>query len=112
MIGGDKERINICYDTRQDAWKYLPLMPEGHNITCNVSVNYFNRAIFTFMVDGYFNLKAAVMNIGKMYDIRDQVDETMQWVLDCQASDHQINRFHIKSACTTADGTIIVTARG
>jgi hypothetical protein len=37
----------------------------------------------------------------------------MQWVLDIPATEHQITRFHIKSACTAMSGdTIYVTARG
>ena len=112
MIGGSQERHNLCYNTKENIWKYLPRMPVGHNITCNVCVNYFDRAIFSFMVDGWFNLMAAVMSTGKLFDDPQQVDEDMQWVLKCKAEEHQINRFHIKSACTTPDGTILVTARG
>lgn len=68
MIAGDSKFTNICYDTRNNIWKFLPHLPNKHNVTCNVCVNYFDRAIFTFFVDGHFNMKAAVMNIGPVFD--------------------------------------------
>ena len=61
MIGGDKERLNIVYDTYTNEWSWLPLLPRGHNITCNVCVNYYDRAIFTFILDGKFTLRIAVL---------------------------------------------------
>jgi len=52
MIGGDKDRHNLCYNTVLDQWLWLPKLPRSHTITCNVCLNYCDEAIFTFMLDG------------------------------------------------------------
>ena len=36
----------------------------------------------------------------------------MYYGLEMEQSVHQIDRFHLKSACTDSDGSIIVTGRG
>ena len=63
MVGGDKERHSIMYDTVLDTWTWLPKLPIGHNITCNVSVNWLDKAVFTFLVDGALNIKCAVLKL-------------------------------------------------
>jgi hypothetical protein len=66
MIGGDYDRYSLMYDTRTDLWSWLPLLPRGHNISCNVCLNYNDRAIFTFMLDGKLSMKAGVLPLQKM----------------------------------------------
>ena len=61
MIGGDKDRLNLVYDTKTNEWSWITLLPRGHNLTCNVCVNYHDKAIFTFILDGKFNLRIAVL---------------------------------------------------
>ena len=63
MIGGDESRCSIKYDTRKKTWSWLPKLPPGHPISCNFSVNYLDKAIFTFTLDGKLNIKAAVMDL-------------------------------------------------
>ena len=65
-IGGDTDRLSLCYDTLKDEWSWLPRLPEGHNISCTVCVNYNDKAIFTFMLDGTSTLKAGVMPLHKL----------------------------------------------
>lgn len=66
MIGGDKDRYSLMYDTQLNEWQWLPLLPKGHNISCNVCLNYNDKAIFTFMLDGKFTMKAACMPLHKL----------------------------------------------
>jgi len=65
-IGGDNDRLSLMYDTRVDKWSWLPRLPPGHNISCTVCLNYNNKAIFTFMLDGVYNIKAGVMPLHKL----------------------------------------------
>jgi hypothetical protein len=61
MIGGCESRCSLKYDTKLAEWTWLPKLPAGCPISCNVCVNYLDRAIFVFTVDGRLNIKAAVM---------------------------------------------------
>lgn len=83
FLAGDKERNSTYYDTQADEWYWLPRLPTGHNITCNVALNWKDRAIFTFVVDGAMNIKCAVLelsNLKKAVDKGSQ-DEEMYWAL-------------------------------
>jgi hypothetical protein len=49
------------YDTAKNKWHYIAKLPLGHNVSCNVCLNYHDKAIFTFTLDGKFCLKSAVL---------------------------------------------------
>jgi len=63
MIGGDESRCSVRYDTQLKKWQWINKLPPGHPISCNVSVNYYDKAIFTFTLDGKLNIKAAVLDL-------------------------------------------------
>ena len=114
MIGGDESRCSLKYDTKLDEWTWLPKLPPGCPISCNVCVNYMGRAIFTFTVDGKLNIKAAVMYLKNVQSERNKEDivQEMEWCFERKAEDHKIDRFHIKCAEVMNDGSIAVIARG
>ena len=51
MLGGQKDRWSQDYNTKTNAWSKAPAVPSGHNITTNISVNWQDKAIFTFIID-------------------------------------------------------------
>jgi hypothetical protein len=129
MVGGDKERHSIYYDTVLDTWTWLPKLPIGHNITCNVSVNWLEKAVFTFLVDGALNIKCAVLDLKKLEHkaSKDEATSEMEWALKIQAAKspqegksavdnangiHNIDRFHVKCAVVMSDNSIAVIGRG
>lgn len=114
MIGGDESRCSLKYDTKLDEWTWLPKLPPGCPISCNVCVNYMGRAIFTFTVDGKLNIKAAVMYLKNVQSERNKEDivQEMEWCFERRVEDHKIDRFHIKCAEVMNDGSIAVIARG
>ena len=63
LIGGQKDRHNMIYSVRDNTWNFIPKIPEGHNITTNVCVNYQEKAIFTVMLDAKMNIKIAVLDL-------------------------------------------------
>jgi hypothetical protein len=83
-IGGDSDRLSLCYDTRADEWSWLPRLPPGHNISCTVCVNYNDKAIFTFMLDGTGCLKAGVMPLHKLQTSTDpkSITQEMYYALE------------------------------
>ena len=114
-MAGDEDRHSLVYDTKADRWSWLPRTPLGHNISCNVCVNYNDLAVFTFALDGEFTLKSAVMplNTLNMSESKEALHKSeLDWALEVRKEVHQIDRFHIKQACVHQDGTIIVTGRG
>jgi hypothetical protein len=100
MIGGDESRCSLKYDTKLDEWTWLPKLPPGFPISCNVCVNYMDRAIFSFTVDGRLNIKAAVLNLKNVHTATQKTDVTseMEWCFQIDSNDHKIDRFHIKCA--------------
>lgn len=61
MVGGVEERDSIMYDEEANTWVTLPKLPEKHTLSCITCLNYKDQAIFTFMADGKFNIRSAVM---------------------------------------------------
>ena len=61
MIGGVEDRDCLMFNTATKEWKKVAKLPERHNLSCVVCLNYKDLAIFTFMVDGKFNVRSAVM---------------------------------------------------
>ena len=130
FLAGDKERNSLYFDTVAKVWYWLPRLPTGHNITCNVALNWKDRAIFTFVVDGAMNIKCAVLELANMKKAVDKSaqDQEMYWVLKLMRQEatmelskeaqlkgegkHAIDRFHVKSALMLNDNSIGVVARG
>jgi len=112
MIGGHRDRFNHVYSVRYDSWSYLPKLPEGHNLAPNVCVNYQDKAIFTFMTDARLNIKVAAMDLQSAERFPMPYDKVMKWALVLPHYFHKIDRFHLKSAITLADGRVAVYARG
>lgn len=46
-------------------WKLTPRLPLGHNITTNITVNWKDKAIFTFTIDAQMTIKSAVLDLNK-----------------------------------------------
>ncbi len=129
MVGGEKERLSVYYDTALDSWHWLPKLPVGHNITCNVSVNWLERAVFTFLVDGALNIKCASLPLKDLPKAASKEDVSAEWAwalriqasknpqsgsgaLDTAKEEHNIDRFHVKCAVVMPDNSIAVVARG
>ena len=101
-MAGDKNRYSLVYDTKEDNWWWLPRVPVGHMISCNVCVNYNDLAVFTFFLDGEFTLKSAVMPLQnlQMAGSAESLEKSeLEWALEVRKDQHQIDRFHIKQAC-------------
>lgn len=114
MIGGHKELHNLVYEPESNTWQYLPLLPQGHNVTTNVCVNYNNEAIFTCILDARMNLKMACLELTELntYPTKEGLTQAMYWTMKKTAEEHKIDRFHVKGAVVMSDGRIAVTARG
>ena len=133
LVGGDKLRHSMYYDTVADAWSWLPMLPPGHIITCNVACNWQNKAVFTFLVDGALNIKSAVLDLAKMDPqvTKEAATSEMTWAFKSEyktaavtdeeelakmaadgTNQHHIDRFHVKSAEVMPDNSIVVLARG
>lgn len=84
MIGGDQSRQNLVYDTIKNNWSWLPRIPVDHNLSCNVCVNYQDQAIFTFMLDGKFTIRSAVLPLEglRLCDNPAECQSDMDWVLE------------------------------
>lgn len=114
MLGGDKDRKNLVYDVNENKWQYVPMLPEGHNITCVVCTNFHNRAIFTVIVDARMQLRIACLDLDGLTpsDSAEGYDKEMYWSFGMRPEDHKIERFHIKGALIMDHETICVSARG
>ena len=129
FVGGEKERLSVYYDTALDVWHWIPKLPVGHNITCNVSVNWHDRAIFSFLVDGALNIKCASLPLANLPKAATKEEMTAEWdwalriqasktpqsgsgPLDLEKGEHNIDRFHVKCAVVMEDDSIAVVARG
>jgi hypothetical protein len=114
MIGGNEARESFSYSLKDQKYRKLPKLPVGHNITTTVCVNYRDEAMFTFLHDARLNIKVAVMDLKDMKPVEVWEDQTqeMQWALKMEQKDHNLDRFHLKNACTMDDGRICVMSRG
>ena len=43
-----------------------PKVPLGHNLTTNISVNWSDKAIFTFIIDAQLSIKSACLDLERM----------------------------------------------
>jgi len=84
FIGGDETRCSLKYDTKAKTWGWLPKLPPGHPISCSVCVNYRDKAIFTFTLDGKLNIKAAVLDLKNPRVVNNKNDQTeeMLWCFE------------------------------
>lgn len=114
MIGGHKDRLNQVYSVKYNTWNFIPKVPEGHNITTTVCVNWKEKVIFTVMLDAKMNIKMAYIDLEnlKTSPTAEGYNEIMQWCLRLPQEQHKIDRFHVKCAITMPDGKIAVLARG
>ena len=114
FMGGLKDLVNQVYDVEDKTWFYTSKLPAGHTITTNVCCNYENRVIFTLMLDSQMNIKCAALDLENLpkHSEMVQVNEEMNWALRMKQTDHQIDRFHLKTAVQTSDGRIACIARG
>lgn len=96
MIGGVEDRDNQMFDTESNTWSTLPKLPEKHNLSCVVGLNYKDKAVFTFMADGKFNIRAACM---PFKEVNNKLEaQEMKWAIEVKQEVHHIDRFHMKSA--------------
>jgi len=42
-----------------------PKVPVGHNLTTLISVNWRDKAVFTFVIDAQMTIKSAVLDLEK-----------------------------------------------
>ena len=63
MLGGRQDRSSQCYSFKQKKWMLSPKLPLGHNITTTITVNWKDKAVFTFIIDATLTIKSAVMDL-------------------------------------------------
>ena len=60
-----------------------PKLPLGHNITTNITVNWCDKAVFTFIIDACLTVKSAVLDLEKaqMTEMDTENTHEMSWAL-------------------------------
>jgi hypothetical protein len=112
LVGGTEQRENWAYSIEKNVYRKLAKLPVGHNIVCNLCVNYKNQAVFTFIHDAR-NIKVAVLDLVNInQDEEEESKKAMEWVLKMEQSEHTLDRFHLKCGVTMADDRIAIMARG
>ena len=88
------------YSFRDDKWQLSPKLPLGHNITTNITVNWGDKAVFTFIIDAMLTVKSAVLDLDKATWTEQTTENTeeMPWALQWEQSVHKIDRLHLKTA--------------
>lgn len=114
MLGGRQDRCSQIYIFSKQKWMLTPKLPVGHNITTSISVNWKEKAIFTFVIDAQMTIKSAVLDLEKATytELETENTQEMYWALNWHATEHEMNRLHVKAGITLEDGTIAVFARG
>jgi len=114
MLGGRQDRSSQMYDFKAEKWMLSPKLPLGHNITTNITVNWKNKAVFTFIIDAQLTIKSAVLDLEKCVWTEHDTENTseMEYAMTLLQTTHKIDRLHLKTAIVQADGTIAVFARG
>ena len=114
MIGGRADRNSQIYDIAKDTWFIAPRLPQSHNITTNVCVNYKEEAVFTFIVDAKLTIRSAVLDLEKaeFTDVATENTQEMDWAFEQTLEQHGIDRLHLKCAVTMPNGKIAVIGRG
>ena len=114
MLGGRQDRSSQLYSFRDDKWQLSPKLPLGHNITTNITVNWGDKAVFTFIIDAMLTVKSAVLDLDKATWTEQTTENTeeMPWALQWEQSVHKIDRLHLKTALVLQNKNIAVVARG
>lgn len=83
MLGGRQDRSSQIYSFKEQSWKLTPKLPLGHNVTTNITVNWKDKAVFTFIVDAQMTIKSAVMDLEKAVYTAPDTENTqeMAWAL-------------------------------
>ena len=100
MLGGRQDRSSQMYSFKDNKWLLSPKLPLGHNITTNITVNWCDKACFTFIIDAMLTVKSAVLDLEKATWTEQTTENTeeMQWALQWEQSVHKIDRLHLKTA--------------
>jgi len=51
------------YSFAKDKWQLSPKLPLGHNITTNITVNWQDKVVFTFIIDAQLTIKSACLDL-------------------------------------------------
>ena len=91
-----------------------PKLPLGHNITTTITVNWKEKAIFTFIIDAQLTIKSACMDLetAEWTDMGTENTTEMYWAMELKAETHKVDRLHIKGGITLDDDNIAIIARG
>ena len=86
MLGGRQDRSSQLLDLATDTWTLSPKLPLGHNITTNISVNWKDKAVFTFIIDAQLTIKSAVLDLERAEFTPHDTENTaeMEWALQLQ----------------------------
>lgn len=92
-----------------------PKLPLGHNVTTSIAVNWQDKAVFSFILDAQLCIKSACLDLEQAVWTEQDTENTsgeMHWAYESPASEHKIERLHLKAAIALSDGTIAVLGRG
>ena len=114
MLGGLQNRCSQCYLFDEKKWVLSPKLPLGHNITTNIAINWYDKAVFTFIIDAQLTIKSACLDLQKCEWTEQQTENSqeMYWALHHTQETHKIDRLHLKSGVLQENGRIAIVARG
>ena len=84
MLGGRQDRSSQIYSFLQKKWQLTPKLPLGHNITTTITVNWKDKAIFTFLIDAQLTIKSACMDLEKAVftEMGTENTQEMHWAFE------------------------------
>lgn len=71
------------YSFTDRKWMLTPKLPLGHNITTNITVNWCDKAVFTFIIDAMYTVRSAVLDLEKaqMTEMDTENIHEMNWAI-------------------------------
>ena len=99
MLGGRQDRSSQLYDFTAKTWSLSPKLPLGHNITTNITINWKEKAVFTFIIDAQLTIKSAVLDLENCVWTNHDTENTseMEWAMNLSQQTHKIDRLHLKT---------------
>ena len=100
MLGGRQDRSSQIYSFVEKKWMLSPKLPMGHNITTNITVNWKDKAVFTFIIDAQLTIKSACLDLERATwtELQTENTEEMYWAQERTQDVHKIDRLHLKTA--------------
>lgn len=78
MLGGRQDRSSQVLNLKEKPamWQLTPKLPLGHNITTSITVNWKDKAVFTFVIDAQMTIKSAVLDLDKAVYTNSETENT------------------------------------